>query len=186
MSQHAWLDNRFPFISSFIDNLMTFFLMKSFIQVLFLKIQNIVGNHKTWSTACNTAQDSNVVTRPLEQGGAEWPCRPPPPPIFFSKVKVPFFNNHVNTFYLAWHKVKSCFRCIPSKIMIKFACSVMWVIVYHDVLCVMYVCELFRCSLISNRTILWIILAKILSTAFVFIHGNECTSSLMIFLKSCV
>ena len=49
----------------------------------------------------------------------------PPPPIFFSKVKVPFFNNHINTFYLAWHKVKSCFRCIPSKIMIKFACSIM-------------------------------------------------------------
>ena len=28
------------------------------------------------------------------------PC-PPPPQMFFSKVKVAFFNNHVNTFYLA-------------------------------------------------------------------------------------
>ena len=46
-------------------------------------------------------------------------------PIFFSKVTVPFSNNNVNTFYLDWHKVKSCFRCIPSKIMIKFACLVM-------------------------------------------------------------
>ena len=51
---------------------------------------------------------------------------------------------------------------------------------------VMYVCELFSCSLISNRTILWIILARILSTAFVHIHENEWTSSFMIFLKSCV
>ena len=50
----------------------------------------------------------------------------------------------------------------------------------------MYVCELFSCSLISNRTILWIILATLLSTAFVHIHENEWTSSLMIFLKSCV
>ena len=50
----------------------------------------------------------------------------------------------------------------------------------------MYVCELFSCSLISNRTILWIILARILSTAFVHIHENEWTSLLMIFLKSCV
>ena len=50
----------------------------------------------------------------------------------------------------------------------------------------MYVCELCSCSLISNRTILWIILARILSTAFVHIHENEWTSSLMIFLKSCV
>ena len=41
-------------------------------------------------------------------------------------MKAPFFNNHVNTFYLAWHKVKkSCFRCILSKVMINFACSVM-------------------------------------------------------------
>ena len=46
------------------------------------------------------------------------------PPMFFSKVKVPFFTNHVNIFHLAWHKVKSSFKCIPSKIMIKFACSV--------------------------------------------------------------
>ena len=52
--------------------------------------------------------------------------------------------------------------------------------IYRDV------CELFSCSLISNRTILWIILARILSTAFVHIHENEWTSSLMIFLKSCV
>ena len=59
--------------------------------------------------------------------------------IFFSKVKVPFFNNHFNIFYLAWHKVKSCFRCIPSKIMIKFACSVMSVIIYHDISWCMYV-----------------------------------------------
>ena len=44
--------------------------------------------------------------------------------------------------------------------MIKFACSVMWVIVYHDI--------------------------SILSTAFVHIHENEWTSSLMVFLKSCV
>ena len=50
----------------------------------------------------------------------------------------------------------------------------------------MYVCELFSCSLIYNRTILWIILARILSAAFVHIHENEWTSSLMIFLKSCV
>ena len=48
-----------------------------------------------------------------------------PSRIFFSKVKMPFFNNHVNTFYFVWHKVKSFFRSIPSKIMIKFACSVM-------------------------------------------------------------
>ena len=48
----------------------------------------------------------------------------------------------------------------------------------------MYVCELFNCGLISNRTVLWIILAGILSTAFVHIHENEWTSSFMIFLKS--
>ena len=90
-----------------------------------------------------------------------------PLPIFFSDVKVPFFNNHVNTFYLAWHKVESCFRCI------KFACSVMWVIVFHDISWCMYVNSLVVCSLISNRTILWIILGRILSTAFVHIHENE-------------
>ena len=56
------------------------------------------------------------ITRPSEQGGGS---------IFFSKVKTPFFNNHVNTFYFAWHKVKSCFSCITSKTMIKSACSVM-------------------------------------------------------------
>ena len=49
----------------------------------------------------------------------------PSTPILFSKVKVSFFNNHVNTFYLVWKKVKSCFRCFPSKIMIKFTSSVM-------------------------------------------------------------
>ena len=52
--------------------------------------------------------------------------------------------------------------------------------IYRDV------CELFSCSLISNGTILWIILPRIRSTAFVHIHKNEWTSSLMIFLKSCV
>ena len=92
-------------------------------------------------------------------------------PIFFSDVKVPFFNNHVNTFYLAWHKVESCFRCI------KFACSVMWVIVFHDISWCMYVNSLVVCSLISNRTILWIILGRILSTAFVHIHENEWISA---------
>ena len=58
----------------------------------------------------------------------------PWPPVFFRKVKVSYFKNHVNTFYLAWHKVESWFRCISSKIMIKFACSVMWVIVYRVLL----------------------------------------------------
>ena len=116
--------------------------------------------------------------------GTGGPREPWHPPIFLSKVKVPFFNNHVNTFYLAWHKVKSCFRCIPSKIMIKFACSVMWVIVYHDISWWMYVNSLV--VFWSNRTILWIILARTLSTAFLLIHENEWTSSFMIFLKSCV
>ena len=69
-------------------------------------------------------------TKPLEQwGGGGWGgCRgalAPLTPIFLSKVKLPFFNNHVNTFYLACHVVKSCFWCILFKIMIKFASSVM-------------------------------------------------------------
>ena len=87
----------------------------------FFKVKNNHTNQKRFH--------SNI-TRPSELGGGS---------IFFSKVKTPFFNNHVNIFYFAWHKVKSCFTCIPSKIMIKFACSVMWVIVYHDISWYMYV-----------------------------------------------
>ena len=48
----------------------------------------------------------------------------------------------------------------------------------------MHVCELFGCILFSNRTILWIILARILGTAFAHIHENEWNLSLLIFLKS--
>ena len=100
----------------------------------------------------------------------------------FKAVGTELFNNHVNIFHLAWHKVKSCFRCISSKIMIEFACSVMRVIVYHDILWCMYVNSL----VVVWSPVSWIILARILRSVFVHIHENEWTSSLMIFLKSCV
>ena len=82
----------------------------------------------------------------------------------------------------AWLKVKSCFRCISSKTMIEFACSVMRVIVYHDILWCMYVNSL----VVVWSPVSWIILARILRSVFVHIHENEWTSSMMIFLKSCV
>ena len=102
---------------------------------IFIKLSDLVGQCPS-SLIINFEQLIIQARRNREEGGrAEGLV----PAIFFSQVKVPFFNNHVDTFYLAWHKVKSCFRCIPSKIMIKFACSVMWVIVYHGISWCMYV-----------------------------------------------
>ena len=128
---------------------------------------------------------SNVFTKQGRQNrGHQGGLAPPPPPNIFQQSESGLFQKSRKHFLLAWHKVKSCFRCIPSKIMIKFACSVMWVIVYHDISWWMYVNSLV--VFWSNRTILWIILARTLSTAFLLIHENEWTSSFMIFLKSCV
>ena len=72
-----------------------------------------------------------VKTRPSEQGESWGPCHPPPN--IFQQSESALFQQSVNIFYLAWHNVKSRLMCIPSKIMIKFACSVMSVIIYHDI-----------------------------------------------------
>ena len=45
-------------------------------------------------------------------------------PNIFQQSESALFQQSCKHFYLAWHKVKSCFKCILSKIMIKFACSV--------------------------------------------------------------